>query len=103
MAPNYLHEFYKKKSNALGVLWLAMKIALSNIFNTSYASKIIKDEDVEIDYKTGKLKETSISVFAASLEKISFNMRLFPDVWKSLNQFQFFSLRCPARQTSWQP
>lgn len=98
VAPAYLHEFYKRKSNALGVLWLALKIACSNILNTAYAKSIIKDETAKIDYGAGKLEESSIGVFAASLEKISFNMKLFPDVWKSLEKFQFFNLRCPARQ-----
>ena len=100
IAPNYLVEFYKNKTNAIGVLFLALRIALSSIFGTRFYKNFIKDEDVKISFDPMKavISEKSIGIFAASIERISFNLHLFPNALESFQRFQFFSLRMPARK-----
>lgn len=99
IATTVLEEFYKRKSNAVGAIWLLAKIILSNLFNTSYSKRLIKAKKVDLSFEPMKtvLSENSLGVFAASIERMPLGARLFPEGQKDSSRFQFFSVRSKAK------
>lgn len=100
----FLDEFYKKKTGPLGSLLLLAKIYLSWIISPSNYSKIVFSETFSLTFneESGPPSiHNSLAMMASSVERMPLSVRLFPEVAKTLAQFQFFSLEMPPRSLPW--
>ncbi len=99
----YLAAFYKKKTGPAGALWLIAKIYFNWIFRPNRYADIVRDETFRLLFEGSETPApfSCVAMMVSTVERIPLGLRLFPLAWQKLSQFQFFSLKIPARQLPW--
>jgi diacylglycerol kinase family enzyme len=99
----FLSEFYKKKTGPIGSLFLVLKIYMQWIFSPHRYSKMVFSESYRAVFG-GQVPHSSfhsLAMMASTVERAPLGLKIFPEVAKTISEFQFFSLEMPARSLPW--
>lgn len=92
IAYNVLDEFYQNKTGPVGAALLVLKLGLATLFKTQMFYRLIKSQQVELKTDKRQHQHRSLSVMAASIERMPYGLRLFPAARAHRNEFQYFSV-----------
>ena len=102
-AYNLLAEFYKNKSGPVGAAWLGIRTAISYLFNGSLFRRLIRGEHKVLKPQGHQpISHTSLTLLAATVEKLPFRFRMFPQARRVLREFQFVTVSAAADKILWQ-
>lgn len=100
---NILKKFYKHKSNALGALWLVLRISCSTLWRGQLFRELIVSRPISLEPEPGpKLSHDSLMVMASTIQRIPFRFKLFPKAGSGLTSgLQFLSIYCKPEDILW--
>ncbi len=90
---NFLEEYYKNKTGPFGAALLVLKVFFSTVLKGEFFRKLIRGQTIKIspDQMSPLVHET-LMIMAATIERIPFGLKLFPEALKDPNKLQFFSV-----------
>jgi len=90
---NFLEEFYKNKTGKFGVCWLVIKLVFSTLFKGKLFKRLLTNQRLLIKPDAAKPRSSiSCTVMAATIERMPFGFKLFPDALKDKNKMQYFDI-----------
>lgn len=102
VAVNVLREFYRNKGSAIEAGWLVAKLCLSAVFHGKLFKKLVQSKSIELKPHPGEsIKHDSLTVMAATFERMPMGPRLFPHAKKNPDNFQFFTITCDRERLVW--
>lgn len=98
-ATKFLEEFYKKKTSALGSVFLIFKIIISFFTFKRLYKRIFSEEDFTLKANgCEEIKSFSPLMFCSTVEKSPLKIKLFHQVKERPDSFQFLSILSPANR-----
>ncbi len=95
VACNVLEEFYKNKTGKIGVCWLIAKLVFSTLIRGSLFRRLLKRQAIEVSTESTSTRTSeSCTVMAATIERMPFGFKLFPEARQHKNQMHFFDIFC---------
>jgi diacylglycerol kinase (ATP) len=100
--PNFLKEYYKRKSGRLGAGLYAVRVLLSRFFGSRTYSTVVKDDEQVIEFANGgSVSHQSISVLCSTVPLMPLDVPLFTKIRDVVDNFQIVSFSFSASRALW--
>ncbi len=102
IACTVLSKFYENKTGPLGVIWLLIRIISSAIAKGSFAKELLRKHRLKISMKDKEAQSiTTVTLMAATIERMPLGPKLFPLARRSIAQMQFFYVTTAPEKLVW--
>ncbi len=99
---HFLETFYKNKTNALGSLWLVVKIFFSKLTSGSLYNRVVRSQLYELHIeKRSLIKHHSCSILCSSLRNLPLGIPYFRNINKTPQAFELSSVTTSPNKLPW--
>ena len=93
VACNFLEEFYKNKTGKIGVCWLVTKLVFSTLFKGKLFQRLLRNQRLIVKPSNSQPRTSmSCTIMAATIERMPFGFKLFPDAFKYQSKMHYFDI-----------